>query len=318
MNNSPDSPQADSQTLLNQIVIEFMREQKYNRRWRWLKAFLLLLLILFIIFQTFDISTDNQKGGVSPHVGLVDLNGNIFDAQPASAENFAKGLTAAYKNTGLKALIIRINSPGGSPVQADYMYNALQHYRKKYPSVKIYAVCVDICASAAYYVAAAADEIYADPSSMVGSIGVLYNGFGFVDAMQKVGVTRRLETAGSNKGFMDPFSPVTADQEKLLQTMLNYIHQEFIAKVKQGRGNRLKIDDATFSGLFWTGIQAKERGLIDGFASSGELARDSLKLDHIIDYTNKQNFFDRVARNLGVAMVNQVPVAFGLQQGMLR
>ncbi len=149
----------------------------------------------------------------------------MFDNQPASADNFIKGLSKAYESKGLKAIILRIDSPGGSPVQADYIYNTVRYYRKKYPSIKVYAVCVDICASAAYYAAAAADEIYASPSSLVGSIGAVYNGFGFVDTLQKLGVTRRLQTAGDNKGFLDPFSPVNPAQQKMLQGMLDIIHQ---------------------------------------------------------------------------------------------
>jgi protease-4 len=216
----------------------------------------------------------------------------------------------------MKAVILRIDSPGGSPVQGDYMYNTVRYFRKKYPDIKVYAVCVDICASAAYYVASAADEIYANPSSLVGSIGVIYNGFGFVDTLQKLGVTRRLQTAGSNKGFMDQFSPVNPAQQKTLQTMLNIIHQQFISKVKEGRGKRLHIDSETFSGLFWTGIQAKEKGLIDGFASSGQLAREIIKIDEAIDYTYKPSVMERMAKNIGTAMADQLPIALGVKPGI--
>jgi protease-4 len=231
--------------------------------------------------------------------------------------NFIKGLNSAYENNkALKAVILRIDSPGGSPVQADYMYNSIQFYKKKYPDVKIYAVCVDMCASAAYYVAAAADEIYANPSSLVGSIGVLYNGFGFVDTMQKLGVTRRLHTAGINKGFLDQFSPDNPAQGQLLQTMLDLIHQQFIDRVKAGRGQRLVIDKDTFSGLFWTGIQAKERGLIDGFASSGQVARDIIKIDRVVDYTVQESVIERFSKQMGTAIANQLPLALGMKPGI--
>jgi protease-4 len=316
MNNSPAGENPDSQTLLNQIVIEYMREQKRKRRWRWLMRGVFLLLILLIAYNLFSMTEDEKGIRSKPHVGLIDIKGGIFDSQSASAENFVKGLDEAYEHSNLKAIVLRINSPGGSPVQADYMYNSLQYYRKKYPDIKVYAVCADMCASAAYYIAAAADEIYANPSSMVGSIGVLYNGFGFVDTLQKFGVARRLQTAGSNKGFLDPFSPVSPEQTKLLQTMLDDIHNVFIARVKEGRGNRLKVDDATFSGLFWTGQQAKERGLIDGFASSGQVAREIVMIDQIVDYTYKQNVFERVAKNIGTAIMEQFPISLGLQQGV--
>lgn len=306
----------DSQTLLNQIVIEFMKEQKSKRRWRWVKRVIYLFLFAFVIYLIATYKDEDKVLRAKPHVGLIDVNGTIFDTDSGNAENFAKALDDAYKNTGLKALIIRINSPGGSAVQADYMYNTLQYYRQKYPDIKTYAVCVDMCASAAYYLAAGAEEIYANPASMVGSIGVLYNGFGFTDAMQKIGVSRRLQTAGINKGFLDPFSPVAPGDKQLLQTMLDDVHQQFIAKVKEGRGSRLKIDELTFSGLFWTGQQAKNRGLIDGFASSGQIARNIVKIDQVIDYTYKQSVFERMAKNIGTAVANQLPIAMGMQQGI--
>lgn len=313
MNNSFPDENTDSQAVINQLVSEYLRQQKAKRRWRWIFRILILIILLITLYLVF--SEEDSTLHAKPHVGLVDLNGSISDGQGGSADNFAKSLDNAFKSTGLKALILRINSPGGSPVQADYMYNSINYYRKKYPEIKVYAVCVDVCASAAYYVAAAAEEIYANPSSMVGSIGVLYNGFGFVDALQKLGVTRRLQTAGANKGFLDPFSPVNPEQAKLLQTMLDEIHTIFIDRVKTGRGNRLKIDDQTFSGLFWIGQKAKDRGLIDGFASSGQIARDIIKTEQMIDYTYKQSVFDRVAKNIGASIADQLPVALGLKEG---
>nr|WP_141676653.1 S49 family peptidase [Legionella jamestowniensis] len=317
MNDIPPTPNSDSQVLLNQIVIEYMRDQRRQRYWRWIKRILFVMFVLFIFYQVYSYGDEDKTVRLKPHVGLIDLNGTIFDTEGAGAENFAKAMDSAYKSTGLKALIIRINSPGGSPVQADYMYNTLQYYRSKYPDIKTYAVCVDMCASAAYYVAAGAEEIYANPSSIVGSIGVLYNGFGFVDAMQKLGISRRLQTAGKNKGFMDPFSPQTPQQVQLLQTMLDNIHQQFIAKVKAGRGERLLIDDETFSGLFWTGEQAKARGLIDGFASSGQIVREKMQLEKVIDYTYKQTVLERFSKNLGTALAERLPLALGLHQGVL-
>lgn len=314
INNSDSKESTDSQLLLNQIVSDYMREKKSKRRWRWIIRILSLALILAALYWLF--ADEDKTSHLKPHVGLIDLNGTISDTQAGSADNFAKGLEDAYDNSGLKALIVRINSPGGSPVQADYMFNMLKSYRKKYPEIKIYAVCVDLCASAAYYVAAAADEIYANPSSLVGSIGVVYNGFGFVDTMQKFGVTRRLKTAGAYKGFMDPFSAENPEQTKLLQTMLDDIHKIFIDRVKEGRGTRLKIDDLTFSGLFWTGQQAQERGLIDGFGSSGQVAKELVKIDHLIDYTYKQSVFDRVSKNIGTAIANQLPAAMGFKEGV--
>lgn len=306
---------SNSQTLLNQIVLTHMQEQDRKRKWRWVKHTLVLFIIVFIVYKMFALNNEMETLRTKNHIGLVDVTGPIFESQPAGSEAFAKGLDDAYKSSGLKALILRINSPGGSPVQAEYMYNTLMHYRQKYPEIKTYAVCVDACASAAYYVAVAAEEIYASPASMVGSIGVLYNGFGLVDTMQKLGVTRRLHTAGVNKGFLDPFSPENPEQSQQLQTMLDIIHQQFIARVKIGRGNKLKQNDTLFSGLFWTGEQARDLGLIDGFGSSGQLARDVIKIEEMVDYTHKQNILERIAKNIGVAMADQLPESLGLNSG---
>lgn len=305
----------DSQTVLNQIVKDYLIEQKRKRRWQWVKYIIIGLVLLWIIASFFTMRSEDLGLPSGPHVGMVDLKGTIFDLQSGSADNFIKGLDRAYESKALKALILRIDSPGGSPVQADYMYNAVRFYKKKHPDIKVYALCVDICASAAYYVAASADEIYANPSSLVGSIGVLYNGYGFVDLMQKLGVARRLVISGKNKGFMDAFSPLMPDQEKYMQTMLDLIHERFITVVKEGRGSRLHIDDETFSGLFWTGIQAKERGLIDGFASSGELARDVIKVEQLVDYTYKQSVMERVAKHFGTAVADEIPTALGVKPG---
>lgn len=315
-NDSSSIDSVDSQVLLNQIVMEYMREQKRKRFWQWVKRIVMGIVGLWIIYQLIAMRVDEVSSVARPHIGLIDVKGAIFDNQTASAENFSKGMDKAYENKELKAVILRIDSPGGSPVQADYMYNTVRYYHKKYPDIKIYAVCVDACVSAAYYIAAAADEIYANPSSLVGSIGVLYNGFGFVDAMQKLGVTRRLQTAGRNKGFLDQFSPVLPAQEKQMQTILDLIHQQFINKVKEGRGKRLHIDNDTFSGLYWTGLQAKEQGLIDGFASSGQLARDVIKIDDIVDCSYKTSVLERVAKSIGTAMADQLPTALGVKPGL--
>ncbi|MFI4962642.1 MAG: S49 family peptidase [Legionellales bacterium] len=317
MNNDTSSQSStDSHLVLNQILLELVRERKYQRIGRWIKRIIVLLILLGLVIYAFVSGDDEVGPNTKPHVGIVDISGEMSDAKGANADDFAMGMDGAYKNKGLKALILRINSPGGSPVQAEYMYNIVNYYKSKHPKIKMYAVCVDLCASAAYYVAVAADEIYASPASMVGSIGVLYNGFGFVDIIQKVGVTRRLQTAGVNKGFMDPFSPVTPSQTKKLQTMLDIVHQQFINRVKTGRGSRLLVDEDTFSGLFWTGEQAMAMGLIDGFASSGQLARDIIKVDSTIDYTHKQTVFDRVTKNLGTAMADELPLSFGFKPGL--
>ncbi|STY29102.1 signal peptide peptidase [Legionella wadsworthii] len=304
----------DSQALLNQIIIDYMRDSKRRRRWKWFMRVIYLLIIIYLLFYLFSGSKEEQGTNIKSHVGLVEIIGEMSESK-ANADDFAKSLDSAYKNSGLKALIVRINSPGGSPVQAEYMYNMIKYYQKKYPDIKVYSVCVDACASAAYYVAVAADSVYASPASLVGSIGVLYNGFGVVDLMNKIGVTRRLQTAGAYKSFLDPFSPETDFAKQKLQAMLDKIHQQFIDRVKEGRGSRLKINDETFSGLFWVGEQALPMGLIDGFASSGQLARDIIKIPDVIDYTHKPNLFDRVTKNLGTALADELPLSFGARQG---
>lgn len=314
-NPEPKLDQSDAQNILNQIVLDHLREQKRKRRWRWISRVLFFSLFVYIAYQFTSSRLEERGLAARTHVGLIDISGTIFDGQSANADDFAKGIDEAYQSGNMKALILRINSPGGSPVQADYMFNSIRYYQKQHPDIKVYAVCVDMCASAAYYIAAAADEIYADESSIVGSIGVIYNGFGFVDAMEKLGVTRRMQTAGKYKGILDPFSPETPEQQQKLQTMLDQVHQQFIAKVKEGRGSRLLIDDDTFSGLFWTGLDAKHRGLIDGFASTGQLARDVIKNEHLINYTYQESMFEKVAKSIGTAMADHLPQAMGVKGG---
>lgn len=305
----------ESQVLLTQIVNEYYKDKKRNRRHRWYKRLMILVVIIFIIGLMNLDKMEDTANKVKSHVGLIDIKGEISNGQVSSSDALMKSLTAAYASKGLKAVILRIDSPGGSPVQADYMFNSVRYFKKKYPDVKTYAVCVDSCTSAAYYVASAADEIYANQASIVGSIGVVYNGFGFVDSMQKLGITRRLKTSGNNKGFMDQFSPENLKQEKDLMVMLDLIHDRFIKQVKKGRGKRLKSNEELFSGLIWTGVQAKDLGLIDGFASSGQLMRKVVKVDTVVDYTEKHSVFERFAERLGSSMVNQVPMALGMREG---
>ncbi|OGV27501.1 MAG: signal peptide peptidase SppA [Legionellales bacterium RIFCSPHIGHO2_12_FULL_37_14] len=294
----------DAQTLLNQLVLDFMKEQKRKRRFRWAIRFIILGVVLFSLYGFYQNIAEETVSKNKPHVGLIDVNGEIGQDDVVNADDFTKSLDTAFKNSNMKAIVIRVNSPGGSPVQADYIYNQIRYYRAKNKEVPVYAVCMDICASAAYYIAAAADEIYANPSSMVGSIGVLYNGFGFVDSLQKLGVTRRLYTAGKNKGFLDPFSPVDPSQVPLLQAMLDQVHNTFITKVKEGRGSKLVNNQEIFSGLIWTGIEAKNLGLIDGFASAGQLMRDKLKIEQAIDYTYKRSVFERMSKNINTLAPN--------------
>ena len=240
-------------------------------------------------------------GGASvsgPHTAMVSIRGEIADRGEASAELILPAMRSALEDPGSKALELLINSPGGSPVQAGLINDEIRRLRKLYDK-PIYAVVEETCASAAYYIASAADDIYVNKASIVGSIGVLMDGFGFVGTMDKLGVERRLLTAGTNKGFLDPFSPQSDTQKQFAQTMLNQIHQQFIDVVKQGRGDRLKATPETFSGLFWTGEQAIGMGLADGTGSLDSVARDVVKAEKLVDYTNKVNFAERFAKRFG-------------------
>lgn len=219
-----------------------------------------------------------------------------------TADDVIPALKDAFRESNAKAVLLRINSPGGTPVQAGTLYKEIRRLREKHPEKKVYAVITDIGASGAYYVAAAADEIYADPSSLIGSIGVISDGFGFVDAMSKVGVERRVITAGKNKGFMDPFSPLNPEHKAFMEEVLRNVHQQFVGAVKQGRGARLKDDPELFSGLVWSGEQALSLGLIDGFGSPGSVARDVIRQSRMVDYSTEKDPFDALADKLGVSM----------------
>ena len=243
-----------------------------------------------------DIKHDAEK-----YTGLVDLRGVIADGEEANADFLVSGLRAAFEDEGAQAVILRINSPGGSPVQSGYVYDEIKRLRTLHPEKPLYAVISDIGASGAYYIAAAADQIYADKASLVGSIGVVASGFGFVDTLEKLGVERRLYTAGSHKGFLDPFSEEKPEEVDFWKGVLNSTHEQFIAKVKEGRGDRLKVTENTFSGLVWNGEQALEMGLVDGLGSAGYVARDIVGAEEIVDFTPQPDPFERLTKTLGIA-----------------
>lgn len=291
--------------VISKLAFAAVDEQRRARRWGiFFKAlFFVYLLILFISAYTSSDSAGNLGKG-STHTALVEVQGVIADGAEASADNIIQGLRAAFKEPKAKAVILRINSPGGSPVQAGYVYDEIKRLRIKHKDKKLYAVVSDMCASGGYYIAVAADEIYADKASIVGSIGVLMNGFGFTEAMKKVGVERRLYTAGSSKGFLDPFSEVKKSDKKHIESLLGTIHKQFIDTVKEGRGKRLVDDEKLFTGLVWTGEESVELGLTDGLGSSSFVAREIIEAEKIIDYTPRPNYLDRFADRLGVAMAS--------------
>jgi protease-4 len=290
--------------LLTNLAESSLREQKKSRRWSifFKLATLGYLVALFVMFASSDISTPKLS---SKHTALVNLTGLIAEGELASSDNIVTALRSAFEDENTVGVILRINSPGGTPVQAGYIYDEIIRLREKYPDTPLYAVISDMCASGGYYVAAAADKIYADKASIVGSIGVRMDNFGFVDAMKTLGVERRTITAGKNKALMDPFSPVNEEANKHLQTMLIDIHQQFIDSVKKGRGDKLKLDtDGLFSGLIWTGEQGLEIGLVDELASSGHVAREVIGEEDIVDFTLTDNILDRLAKRVGATMAS--------------
>ncbi|HEX7953811.1 MAG TPA: S49 family peptidase [Burkholderiales bacterium] len=276
-------------------------EQRKTRNWGiFFKAltFIYLFALLFIAF--------GWLGGREPlpgdHTALVELNGVIAADSHANADVINQGLQDAFENKGTKGVILRINSPGGSPVQAGTINGEILRLRQKYPGIPLYAVVEDICASGGYYVAVAADRIYVDRASIVGSIGVLMDGFGFTGTMEKLGIERRLLTAGDNKGFLDPFSPMSPAQRDYAQKMLGEIHQQFIDVVRKGRGSRLKEGPDTYSGLVWTGQKSIELGLADALGSVDYVAREVIKAEKIVDFTPRENLAERFAKRFGAAL----------------
>ena len=277
-----------------------LQEQQSQRRWKLGMRLAWLLFLGLVVWQLFSLNSPATHTSF-PHTALVTVQGEIGPDTEASAENVMTSMRTALEDPGSKALVLLINSPGGSPVQAGIINDEIVRLKAKH-NKPIYAVVEETCASAAYYIAAAADDIYVDKASIVGSIGVLMDGFGFTGTMEKLGVERRLLTAGENKGFLDPFSPQTEKQRAYAQTMLDQIHQQFIAVVKAGRGDRLKTTPDTFSGLFWTGQQAVEMGLADKLGNLDYVAREVVKAEDIIDYTRRDNVAERLVKRFGAAI----------------
>lgn len=287
--------------VLEKVLMATLREQRAARRWRIFFRFAGLAVLLLIFLAVFDFKGDSAIG-TGKHTAMVSLDGEIAAGTPASAESINASLQAAFADSNAAGVILKINSPGGSPVQAGIINDEIHRLRALYPSKPFYVVVEEICASGGYYVAAAADKIYVDKASIVGSIGVLMDGFGFTGLMDKLGVERRLYTSGANKGMLDPFSPQVPRQKAYAETMLKEIHQQFIDVVKEGRGDRLKNDPELFSGLFWSGERSVELGLADGLGGADYVARDLFKAEDIVDYTVKENIAERVAKRFGAAV----------------
>ncbi|WP_434677531.1 signal peptide peptidase SppA [Pseudomonas sp. R1-18] len=328
---APTSPRADeagdgredakSWKLLEKTLLAGIQEQRRSRRWgiffKFLTfAYLFAALLLFTPLMDFEKGTSTSGS----HTALIEIEGMIADKEAASADNIVTSLRKAFEDSSTKGVILRINSPGGSPVQSGYVYDEIRRLRAEKPGVKVYAVITDLGASGAYYIASAADQIYADKASLVGSIGVTATGFGFVGAMEKLGVDRRTYTSGEHKAFLDPFQPQKADETQFWQGVLDTTHRQFIASVKQGRGDRLKDKDhpELFSGLVWTGEQAVGLGLVDGLGSASHVAREVIGEKNIVDYTVQESPFDRFSKKLGASVAERIAMWAGFTGPTLR
>jgi len=304
MTTDPVPPQWE-RSVLEKVALKALDEQRRSRQWSALFK-LLWFTLFFLIFAAWmgwigRPDKDALGAATGRHTAVIDLEGIIGIESKASAEKMIKALDRAYKDPNTQGVILRINSPGGSPVQAGYINDEIRRLRQKYPNVPLYAVVQDLCASGGYYVAAAADRIYVDKASLVGSIGVIMNGFGFVGTMEKLGVERRAYTAGENKDFLDPFVPQRPSDIEHAKEMLGEIHQQFINVVKQGRGARLHESPEIFSGLIWTGQKSVELGLADGLGSAEYVAREVIKAERMVDFTPEENYFEHISKRLGAS-----------------
>lgn len=297
-----DSENWERQTL-EKLAFSALQEQRRSRHW---SIFFRIITMAFLFLSLFAIMGwfSNESVPSGKHTALVELRGVISAKGETHADRVIGGLREAFKDKGTQGVILLINSPGGSPVQAGYINDEMWRLRAKYPKIPLYAVVEDICASGGYYAAVAADKIFVDKASIVGSIGVLMDGFGFTGTMEKMGVERRLLTAGENKGFLDPFSPISAAQKEYAQTMLSEIHQQFIAVVRHGRGKRLKETPEMFSGLFWSGERSIQLGLADALGSVDYVAREIIKAEEIVDFTPQEGIAERFAKRFGAVAAN--------------
>src|SRR5215467_363168 len=300
--------------LIENLASAALKEQRRARRWGIFFKLLFFAYLTLIIVLLIDWRGPDSLGA-GKHTALVDVVGVIDAKGDSSADRVTEALQSAFKNKNTAGVILRINSPGGSPVQAGIIYDEIRRLRGVYPNIPMYAVVEDICASGGYYIASAADKIYVDKASIIGSIGVIMDGWGFTGTMEKLGVERRVLTSGENKAFLDPFAPADEKQKRHAQSMLDDIHKQFIDVVRKGRGKRLKETPDMFSGLMWTGDKSVELGLADGYGSVDYVARDVIKAEEIFEFTKKQDIMERFARRFGAAMAGVL--AKVLAQGQL-
>ena len=313
---SDSNKNTDYELIVQRLAFAAINEQRRSRRWRvfFLFLFFAYLTILGVVLMDDGSGSagSSQLSGDGKHTALVQMPGVIAIGEESGAETVIDGLESAFKHEETAGVILEINSPGGSPVQSAYIYDEIKRLRSEYSTIPIYVVVSDIAASGGYYVAAAADQIYVNKSSLIGSIGVRMDSFGFVDLMRDIGVERRLLVAGKNKGLADPFLPEDAEQKAHLQEVLDEVHQHFIVSVKQGRGDRLSEQADLFSGLIWTGEKAVELGLADGIGTTKSVARDIIKAEVIVNFTSRGQLIDRIARRIGAVVAQQLKTFFQL------
>jgi len=299
--NGPARKEGWEREVLEKLAFAALSEQRVRRRWSIFFRFLTFGIIAFGLWIAFALSKEDAEN-VGSHTALIEIDGTIESGTNNAADPVISALNRAFTDDNSVGIVLRINSPGGSPVQAGMINDEITRLRKLYPRKPLYVVVDEICASGGYYIAAAADKIFVNKASIVGSIGVLMDGFGFTGLMDKLGIERRLMTAGENKGFLDPFSPQTGKQKNYAQEMLNEVHQQFIEVVRRGRGSRLKETPEMFSGLFWSGAKAVEMGLADGFGTVDTVARDVFKAEDIVDYTQREGLSERLLKKFGGAV----------------
>lgn len=311
---------AKSWKLLEKTLLASVQEQRRARRWGIFFKFLTFTYLFGMLLLFTPLLGEKKVSRGTEHTALIEIQGMIADKESASADNIVGSLRAAFEDSKTRGVILRINSPGGSPVQSGYVYDEIRRLRAEKPAIKVYAVITDLGASGAYYIASAADQIYADKASLVGSIGVTAAGFGFVGVMEKIGVDRRTYTSGEHKAFLDPFQPPKADEAQFWQGVLDTTHRQFIASVKQGRGDRLKDKEhpELFSGLVWTGEQAVGLGLVDALGSSSYVAREVIGAKEIVDYTIQESPFDRFSKKLGTSIAERLAMWAGFTGPSLR
>jgi protease-4 len=297
--------------VIERLATEGLREQKRARRWGIFFKLLTFAFLFATLLLAIGAFSEGAHSCLDKCTAVVEMRGELDADSPASAENIMSGLQAAFKNKGTQGVVLRINSPGGSPVQAGEINDEIRRLRAKYPATPIYAVVEEVCASGAYYVAVAADQIYVNKASLIGSIGVIIDGFGFVGTMDKLGIERRALAAGENKTFLDPFSPLSPQQRDYAQKMIAEIHQQFIAAVKAGRGARLKESPELFSGLVWNGARGVDLGLADALGSVDYVAREVIKAEDVVDFTVKENLTERLARKFGATLGKSLGAVIG-------